>query len=115
MKKIFILTLVLLIANNIFSQTSRNVDSLKKEAEIENQLAQAKSYSNQSQNQWISVAVVIIAGLISFGSAFALSIRSYRLERGKSKDLYVQEHSKATRIAAAELIKKVAQGFHSLT
>ena len=41
--------------------------------------------------------------------------RSYIAEREKTKNLQIQEHSKATRIAAAELIKKVAQGFHSLT
>src|SRR4051812_27917566 len=102
----FILIMYFSLVNPILSQTVRNVDSLKKEAEIQNQLAQAKGYSNQPVSQWISVAVVLIAGLVSFGSAYFLSIRSYKLEREKAKDVQIQEHSKATRIAAAELIKK---------
>ena len=58
---------------------------------------------------------MLAAGFVGFFSAVVLAAKNAK--NAKEQDLKLQEaeHLKASRKAAAELIKKVAQGFHSLT
>jgi hypothetical protein len=87
-------------------------------AQTMNQLSQANYYSKleaKNDNTWLSILSVLIAGLISFGSAAYLSVKALQNEKKKSLEIQEKEFSTAKQLAASTLISKTAQGIHNVT
>ena len=87
-------------------------------AQTINQLAQADYYSKSTQSgntNWISIVSVLVAGIISFGSAAYFSIRALKNEKEKTIELQRKEFLTEARIAASEFVSKTAQGIHSIS
>jgi hypothetical protein len=85
-------------------------------AQTQNQLSQALYYSNSKSNiDLVPIISVLIAGLISFGSASYLSIRALKNEREKTLAIQEKEFSTAKKLAASALVSKTAQGIHYVT
>jgi outer membrane murein-binding lipoprotein Lpp len=125
MKTKVFLFLLMVTYSNLSSQQKLNQDSsqilllnAKINAETRNQEAQANYYEKQpksTNNQWVSVLGVLVAGLIAFLSAFILANKTAQNERVKNISMQELEYIRNTKIAAADCIKKVAEGFHNLT
>jgi len=122
--KFYLVAFIIVAATRLHGQTNMR-DSLHQSlidsnlrAQTHNQLSQALYYSKLStkpKTDLTPVISVLIAGLISFGSAAYLSIRSLRNEKEKSLAIQENELLTAKRLAASKLISKASQGFHSLT
>lgn len=87
-------------------------------AQTQNQSSQAEYYSNLKTNSGTDLAPifsVLLAGLISFGTAAYFSIQAIKKEKEKSIAMQEKELLTAKRLAASNLISKTAQGIHNIT
>lgn len=122
MKKHLILFLLLTSYNIGFGYKPNKSDSLSYQnayviAQTKNQLAQAKYYNRvpNSDNQFTALLGTLITGFIALFSAFGIVVYNRKVEIKKNLLSQKEEQQKQQRIAAAELIKKTAEGFHAIT
>lgn len=119
-KLILVSLLALCVSKNTNSQ-SMKVDSLTNlyiQAQTSNQLAQAEYYAAQKgsvNSQLITVIGTLGGSLIGLlGALFIAKINSSSEQKKQEKQI-LEERNKNLKIVASELMKKTAEGFHSLT
>jgi uncharacterized protein YutD len=123
MKRILFLALICTISHSstVKAQNTKtdSLTQLKIIAETKSQQSQAAYYSNQTDKSDFTFLIPslgsIIVGFIAFGSAWFISSRNKQNENSKHRAELFGQTETATRNAAAALMKKTAEGFHSIT
>jgi hypothetical protein len=102
-------------------QTRVNLDSINQiyiTAQTKNQLSQAEYYIKQSQSinsQWLTLFGALGGSIIGLLGAFMIAKVNKKGEIQKFNKQLQEEKTKNMKIAASDLMKKTAEGFHSLT
>jgi hypothetical protein len=102
-------------------QINASLDSLNKvyiNAQTRNQLSQAEYYTKQSHSinsQWLTLFGALGGSIIGLFGALMIAKVNKKGENQKFDKQLQEEKTKNLRIAASDLMKKTAEGFHSLT
>ncbi|MBS1509890.1 MAG: hypothetical protein JST86_03565 [Bacteroidetes bacterium] len=87
-------------------------------AQTKNQLSQAEYYANQSHSinsQWLTLFGALGGSMIGFLGALIIAKVNKKSESQKFDKQLGEEKAKNLKIAASDLMKKTAEGFHSIT
>lgn len=120
-KIIFTLFLAFMAFETAKCQTNAGLDSLNKvyiTAQTKNQLSQAEYYSKQSlsiNSQWLTLFGALGGSIIGLLGALMIAKVNKKGENQKFDKQLEEERTRNMKIAASDLMKKTAEGFHSLT
>jgi hypothetical protein len=120
-KIIFTLLLEIISVETANCQINTSLDSLNKiyiTAQIKNQLSQAEYYNKQSQSinsQWLTLFGALGGSIIGLFGALMIAKANKKGENQKFEKQLQEDKTKNLKIAASDLMKKTAEGFHSVT